>query len=157
MNYLSSFITNSMDSHILAQGAREAVQTVLLAQRDPRDRYNVEKTEQKKLQMIEIAGKMYPIGSLVATLSYGMYHQMKRYELHQLNEEWGLDKDWFTLVPDIVRLMEFLLPLAMRESSDLWLHQIVRRGDFERPDFNQTYGRHRRSFGFIDDIDDDQV
>ena len=128
MNYLSSFITNSMDSHILAQGAREAVQTVLLAQRDPRDRYNVEKTEQKKLQMIEIAGKMYPIGSLVATLSYGMYHQMKRYELHQLNEEWGLDKDWFTLVPDIVRLMEFLLPLAMRESSDLWLHQIVRSG-----------------------------
>jgi hypothetical protein len=128
MNYLSSFIMNSIDAHILAQGAREAVQTVYLSQRDPRDRYNVEKTEQKKLQMIEIAGKMYPIGSLVATLSYGLYHQMKRHELHQLNEEWGLDKEWFTLVPDIVRLMEFLLPLAMRESSDLWLHQIVRSG-----------------------------
>ncbi len=128
MNCLSSFITDSIDAHILAQGAREAVQTVFLSQRDPRDRYNVGKTEQKKLQMIEVAGKMYPIGSLVATLSYGMYHQMKRYELHQLNEEWGLDKIWTTLVPEIVCLMEFLLPLAMRESSDLWLHQIVRSG-----------------------------
>ena len=110
MNCLSSFITDSIDAHILAQGAREAVQTVFLSQRDPRDRYNVGKTEQKKLQMIEVAGKMYPIGSLVATLSYGMYHQMKRYELHQLNEEWGLDKIWTTLVPEIVCLMEFLLP-----------------------------------------------
>jgi hypothetical protein len=145
MNHLSSFMKDSMNPKIIAQGAREACQTLFIAQRDPRvEIYSSEKMDQKKLKLIENAANYYPVGSLLATLSHGIYHQIKRYELHELNIEWGIDKEWFAVLPEIVRLMEFLFPLAMQESSDMWAYEIVRTAVILN---DRTFTKHMKDIG----------